>query len=205
MSSELVGSTRLRGETGRSRDRLVVLIDTRPDEDQRRGVLVRHPYQEAFRDNPRELPIHTAGDLTVFRDGFAANYTDPVGGEFHREQGWLAVAEPVIVPDVSAELQDTGWLLLVQEDRAETVKPVRDLRSTLAWYGGLAVVLVAVVLTLVWGFVMIVLNAAPGWRVAQYLRRKVGLKSGLSGSAFSGGSSASEISGSSGVKSGAPG
>ncbi|MBA4188610.1 MAG: hypothetical protein C0467_11470 [Planctomycetaceae bacterium] len=207
MSSELVGSTQLRNESGKSRDRVVMLIDTRPDEAGRRGVIVRHPYQEAFRNNPRELPIHTAENLAAFRDGYAANYTDPIGGEYERAQGWLAVAEPVTVPDVANDVQDTGWLMLVEEDQAKVVQPIRELRSTLGWYGVLAVVLVAVVLTLVWGFVMVVLNAAPASRVVRFLRRQVGLKSGLSGgsSASSGSaSSVSGISGSGGIKSGLP-
>jgi len=204
MSSELVSSTRLHGESGKTRDRVVVLIDTRPDETGRRGVVVRHPYQEAFQANPKELPIHTAGDLSVFRDGYAANYPDPVGGDYQRDQGWLAVVAPVLAPDVPADLQDTGWLTLVEEDQAKVVQPVRELRSTLGWSGVLAVCLVAIVLTLLWGFVMVVLNAAPASRVVKFFRRQIGLKSGLSGGVSSAGSSVSGVSGSSGVKSGVP-
>lgn len=204
MSSELVGSTRLRGEPGRERDRIVVLVDTRPAEDQQVGVLVRHPYQDAYRDNPRELPIYTAGDLSAFQNGSIPDFADPVGGEFHRDKGWLAVIEPVRVPGVPPPLDDTGWLMIVQEDAAEAVKPVRNLRTTLAWYGGLAVLMVAVVLTLLWGFVMVVLNAAPGYRVAQFLRRKIGLKSGLTGTPTSRSSSLGS-GGSGGPGSGASG
>jgi hypothetical protein len=94
--------------------------------------------------------------------------------------------------------------MIVQEDAAEAVKPVRNLRTTLAWYGGLAVLMVAVVLTLLWGFVMVVLNAAPGYRVAQYLRRKIGLKSGLTGTPTSRSSSLGS-DGSGGPGSGASG
>lgn len=194
MTTDLGTRTYLEGS--QERTRFVVMLDTRPDQNGLRGLIVSHPYQEKYSNRLKELPLYYNPTLTG-KDATIDSYTDPVKEDgFHRK--WLAAVEPVVVPGVDKDIRDTGWLMIVQESRDEAVKPVHDLRGTLLLYGGLAVGLVVIVLTLVWGFVLVVLNAAPNSRVVQFLRRKVGLKSGASVSA----SGESALSGSGGSGSG---
>ncbi|MFO0863773.1 MAG: serine/threonine-protein kinase [Gemmataceae bacterium] len=179
MTSELVGPTRLPGE----RDRFFAMIDRLPDSSGKPGLIIRHPYQEAFRDNPTALPLHYCVDSASDRF-FQDDYQDPVGGVYGGRD-WLTVGEPVVVPGVPPERSNTGWTMLVQEDRLQAMKPVDDLRSTLAGYGVLTLGIVALVLSLLWGFVMVVLNAAPSSRLVQFLRKRVGLRSGASATSSS--------------------
>jgi hypothetical protein len=210
MISDLVGPTRLRGEDGR--DRFLALVDTGKDEYGRRGLVIRHPYQEEYRDRPTELPLAFAPELVEKKDGYAGPYTDPVGREpWGRKfaEPWIAAVEPVRVPvapapDASPAERDTGWLVVVQEAEGGVVGPIQSLRSRLLWRAALAILLIALLLGALWLLVLVVLDAAPGSRVVRYIRRRVGLRSGLSGAPSgtpSGSGSASGIGGSGGVKS----
>src|SRR5579883_299049 len=207
MISDLVGPTRLRGEDGR--DSFLALVDTGTDEYGRRGLIIRHPYQEDYKDRPTELPLVFAPDLVEKKDGYAGPYTDVVGSE-PWGQGfagpWIAAVEPVRVPvaptpNSSASQRDTGWVVVVQEAESVVVGPIQTLRSRLLWRSLLAILLIALLLGALWVLVLVVLDAAPGSRVIRYIRRRVGLRSGLSGapsSTPSGSGSASGISGSGG-------
>lgn len=196
MISDLVGPTRLPTEDGR--DRFVVLVDTGRDENGKRGLIIRHPYQDDYKDRPTELPLAYAPELIDKKEGFAGPYTDPVGKEAWGERfavPWIAAVEPARVPvapqlNRSPELRDTGWLVVVQEAEAGVVGPIRTLRTRLAWGATLSVSLIALLLGGLWLFVLVVMDAAPGSRVVQYLRRQAGLRTAASGSI-----SASETSG----------
>jgi hypothetical protein len=215
ITSDLVGPTRLRGEDGR--DRFLVLVDMRKDEDGQAGLIIRHPYQDDYKNEPTELPLAFAPDLLNKKNGYAGPYTDPVGREPWGKRfavPWIAAVEPVRVPvapraDASPAERDTGWVVVVQEAESGVIGPVQKLRSRLVWRSLFALLLIALLLGALWLLVLVVLDAAPGWRMVQYIRRQVGLRSGLSGtpsstpSGVSGSNgSASGISGSGGVKSG---
>ncbi|MCE9567677.1 MAG: serine/threonine protein kinase [Planctomycetes bacterium] len=207
MISDLVGATRLRGEDGR--DRFLALVDTGRDEHGRRGLIIRHPYQEDYKDRPTELPLAFAPDL-VEKAGYAGPYSDAVGREpwgLRFAVPWIAAIESVRVPvapkpDATPEQRDTGWVVVVQETESGVVGPIQTLRSRLVWRSLFALLLVALLLGGLWLLVLVVLDAAPTSRVVQFFRRQVGLKSGLSGGTSSTSSSVSGASGSGGVKSG---
>lgn len=202
MISDLVGPTRLRAEDGR--DRFVVLVDTGRDEKGQRGLIIRHPYQEDFKDRPTELPLAFAPELLDKKDGYAGEYSDPVGNESWGRRfavPWIAAVEPVHVPvspmpDASPELRDTGWVVVVQEKEDEVLGPIRTLRSRLAWRASFTVLLITLLLGGLWLFVLVVLDAAPGSRMVRFLRRQVGLRSTVSGSVPGSGASGSGPSGS---------
>jgi hypothetical protein len=178
MMKELVGPVQHEG------DRIIALVDTRPDQTGRPGVILSHPYQKAFVKDPSRLTLYYSERKPVAAT--AENYQDPVSLDGYAGKNWLAAMEPVRVPNVEPELADTGWLIVVQEDQEKVVAPIMNLGGKIAWAGGLAVLLVAAVLALMWGFVMVVLNEAPGSRTVKFLRRHLGLHSGASASGASG-------------------
>lgn len=87
----------------------------------------------------------------------------------HGRAKWLAAVEPVAVHS-----RDPRWLVIVQEPYDAAVGPVRELRGQLLETGFWALVIVIVVLTVLWGFVLLALNGTRSAWVAR-LGRTVGL------------------------------
>jgi hypothetical protein len=180
MAMDLKGRTRVAG----SRERFAVLIDTRPDSTGRRGLIVRHPYFE-------DLPPGT--DVTPFYDEevvkwsdsgkptFQAeeNYHDPVGGSFAGI--WLASVERVIVRPEEGNPVDTGWVILVQERKAEVLQPVAELQWQLGRGAAIAGAFLSVVLVLMWAGLVSVLDSSPKSRMTRFLRRWAGLPTSTAG------------------------
>jgi hypothetical protein len=207
MATDLGGSTRFEW----TRKQFAVLIDTRADETGKRGLIVEHPYLNQLSHKPdaefrlyyspevvaraQQPPAVSEGREEPQAAGPASwhDYTDPVGGDFRGS--WLATAEPVVVPSAGADVRDTGWVILVQERVADTVAPLRALTTRLIVGGVVALALVVAVVTVLWGFVLFVLNALPQSRLTTFLRRRVGMPStgpsGASGLSGSGGRSGS--------------
>jgi hypothetical protein len=86
-----------------------------------------------------------------------ADYVDPVGRDYAGD--WLAAVEPVFVTRGSAEVVDSGWAILVQERRDDTLKPFDQVRTMLRRGGWIALTLVVLVIGILWGVVLLVLNA----------------------------------------------
>jgi hypothetical protein len=201
MISDLVGPTRLQTED--DRDRFVVLVDTGRDEKGNPGLIIRHPYQDDYKDRPTDLPLAYAPELIKKRE-YAGPYTDPVGQQPWGRRfavPWIAAIEPVRVPvapgpNASQELRDTGWVVVVQEAEDGVVASIRTLRGRLATRSSLTVLLIALLLGGLWLFVLVVLNAAPGSPVVQFLRRQFGLRTTVSGSISAGSEGSSSGSGS---------
>jgi serine/threonine protein kinase len=199
MICDLVGPTRLVGQDGR--DRYIVMVDTGRDEHGDRGVIIRHPYQDDYKDHPEELPLAFAPEVVQKKEGFAGEYLDPVGRQpwGQRFAGtWIAAGEPVQVPiapvpGATAEQRQSGWVVVVQETEAGVTRPIRALQGRLVLRLSLTLLSIMLLLGVLWLLVLVVLNAAPESRVVQFLRRRAGLRSGLSGasSASSGSSSGS--------------
>ncbi|MFO0796333.1 MAG: serine/threonine-protein kinase [Gemmataceae bacterium] len=195
--SELVGPTRVQGGDGR--DRFLVLVDTGLDSEGRLAPILRHPYQEAFKDDLTRLPLVYAPGLIGKAGGDAGPYTDPVGegSEDWRRRfavPWLAAIEPVSVPVIpdgmsAVRQRDSGLVVVVQETEAGVVEPIRSLRSRLVWRAALAVLLITLLLAGLWLLVLVVLDAAPGSRVIRFLRRQVGFRTAGSGSVSGSGGS----------------
>jgi hypothetical protein len=181
MIIDLKGHTRVAGE----RERFAVLIDTRPDSKGLRGLILRHPTLENLspgnegRQFYADEVVQWADSGGVFSPEQA--YNDPVDGVY--AGAWLASVERVMVRQKEDQLVDTGWVILVQERRAEVLSPVWDLewRIGIAAAGATAFTLIMIVLVSVG--VMSLLEEAPKSRITRFLRRWAGLTS--AGSAVS--------------------
>ena len=188
-----------------ARNQFAVLVDLRPGEDGERGLVVEHPaLDRELQVRPSRKGFHMDAEFVAraerlgeqraeeFRQAAAGKdvprgppavyeggYHDPVLGEAGGE--WLATLEPVIVKARGpAAAADTGWVVVVQQRAADALRPVESLRRDLLAGGLVALALVAAVITALWGFVIIVLNAAPESRLTGFLRRRLGLPSSAS-------------------------
>ena len=176
LTIDLKGRTKFDGD----RERFAVLIDTRPDQNGRRGVIVRHPViDEAGGADP---PFVYADDVVRWADAKDAefpgeeHYQDPVGGPYAGD--WLASAEHVIVRPEHGSPIDTGWVILVQERKDQVLAPVTALQWRLGIGAAVAGLFLLVVLAIVWAGTVSVLDGAPKSRVTRLLRRWAGLPTG---------------------------
>jgi len=175
LTLDLRGQTRL--DDGR--ERFVVLVDTRPDATGRRGLLLRHPYLEAYPPDGKDvLPLRYADAVVRWADGGGdggwPDYADPADGA----GSWLAAAERVRVKGAGGAEAETGFVVLVQERRAEVLDPVADLRGRIAVGAGVAFVVVLATVLLMWAGMVSVADGAPRTRVTLLLRRWAGLPAG---------------------------
>jgi hypothetical protein len=172
LTFDLRGQTRIAG----GRERLAVLIDTRPDATGRRGLLLRHPALEEHRD-AAELPLYYAEPVVRWADGAGdgswTDYADPAGGAYAGP--WLAAAERVRVAGEGGAESDTGLVVLVQERRAEALAPVSDLRGRLGVGGAVAAVVVLATVLAMWAGMVSVVNGTSRTGVTRLLRRWAGL------------------------------
>lgn len=195
MTVKLGQFAELRSHPSTGNSRIAVLIDARADEHQRAGSILEHPHLAAQLQQKRkpdavylgqttlalleQLRVQAAqradqGDDAVSpSDALLADYRDPVGGAYAGR--WLAACEPVFVSGRSPQARDTGWLVIVQERYEEATAPVRHLGSRMVQQGLLALAVVLAVITLLWGFVVVVLTDSPRARWIHSLRRSVGL------------------------------
>ncbi len=135
MTVELGRFAELRSDPS-SNNQVAVLVDTRPDDQQRQGSILEHPHlakQLRNRQKPdaaylaktdvrlmEQLRRHAAHRANGASDEVAGpttalleDYRDPIGGDYGGR--WLAACEPVFVDGRSAKAQDTGWVVIVQE------------------------------------------------------------------------------------------
>ncbi len=177
MNLDLKGQTRIEGD----RERFAVLIDTRADSAGRRGLIIRHPYLEHYKNETagRLVPLYYSDAVVKWADSGKAefpderDYTDPVGGEFSGP--WLAAVERVIVRLDGAGLVDTGWVVLIQERRDDVLQPVTALKWRLGYGAAAATVLILVLVIVMWIGMMSVLDGSSKSRVSRLLRRWAGL------------------------------
>jgi hypothetical protein len=122
-------------------DQIAVLADLRPDANGRSGLILHHPAQaEAQGGAPLVyLPEELLGPLDALRRGvlartrgrnrqelggdlhrlgswptnFDPSYVDPMSGEYAGR--WQAAFEPVVVEGRPDLIDDTGWVVIVQE------------------------------------------------------------------------------------------
>jgi serine/threonine protein kinase len=190
----------LRSENGAKKERIAVLVDTRADggKDPRKGLILEHPHlcdavdkaenrcPEVYIDAAEVARLEELRKATDHSGSAQSNdkvaalatqefYDDPVDGSFAGR--WLAAFEPVIVPDRELAIRDTGWIVIVQERFDDAVRPARELGAQLRDGGLIALGLVIAVVTALWGFVIVVLNESPRFRLMRILRRSAGLPS----------------------------
>ena len=180
------------------KDRVAVLVDTLPDggKPPRRGLILEHghraelvkrgeiPNTENFIDAAeidrlvklRKLAAEDVGEKEspkIEHYAVQDRYVDPVQPGSGR---WLAAFEPVFVDGRPSAVSDTGLVVIVQERFDDAVRPARQLGQHLVKRGLLtAAVVVVALVTALWGFVIVVLNEAPRFRIGRELRRRAGL------------------------------
>jgi hypothetical protein len=152
------------------------------------GLILEHPVLRAAQESEGgDVPmvyleksvwseLKEEGATTDYRDPFKAQTT---GTESNR---YLAAAEPVRLKrhgsgaeKDGAAWEDTGWLVVVQDDYATEVAPAVELEWKLLWRTLLALGLAAVLVTGLWVVVSRGLIDAPRSRLAAFLRRRSGL------------------------------
>lgn len=179
------------------KDRVAVLVDTLLDggKPPRRGLILEHghrgdlvkrgeiPDSENYIDAEemdRLLKLRTlaAEDLgeeespLIERYAVQDRYVDPVQPAAGR---WLAAFEPVFVDGRPKAVSDTGLVVIVQERFDDAVRPARQLGQHLVKRGLLTAAVVVALVTALWGFVIVVLNEAPRFRIGRELRKRAGL------------------------------
>ncbi len=137
-----------------------VLVDLRRGPD--RGLILQHPLFDQIVDKEDKLPDRVQNyrlnpdDLPDKKDR-RENYIDPLGSdpegaEFDRH--WLAEKAGVSMRD-----DNTGWVVIVQEAYDGAIGRTLDsLKNSFRSSGMLAVALIAVLSSGLWGFVIRVLN-----------------------------------------------
>jgi len=177
LNLDLKGATRLDGD----RERFAVLIDSRPDTTGQRGLILRHPYLERYKDEPpgTPVPVHYSEAVIEWLESGKSNfpdergYVDPVGGEFAGE--WIASAERVAVRLDNGQPMDTGWVVLIQERRDDVLRPVAALKRRLGYGAGAAIAVILILVLLMWAGMMSVVDASSRSRVSRMLRKWAGL------------------------------
>jgi serine/threonine protein kinase len=136
-----------------SQDRFAVLVDGRGGEAQ--GTILQHPIFDQLLDSSPRLPDRITEKRIVFdADGSlsTANYTDPFEEEpeavgLHRN--WLAATARV--PGFGdASPDDSGLVVLFQEDKARVIAPVKNISEAMLRLGAGALGVIAVVSVGMW-------------------------------------------------------
>ncbi len=176
-------------EQGEGSKRFSVLVDTRPDGNGKRGLIVRHPYMSKLTDDTddEDLPLYYADELVKLADTRPENwqrledYRDPVAREPFSQHAWLAFAEPVVVRAGRERPVDTGFVIVVQEQRDEVLHPVNELEWRLSYGAMIAAGFLVVLIALMWAGVVLVMDTSARSPVTRLLRRWAGLPTSTTG------------------------
>jgi hypothetical protein len=161
-----------------NKDQVGMLIDLRPDQEGRRGVVLNHPYLAQLRKDraPAERLVYFVDPQQFDRGPWDPDTRDPVADACPDYAGrWLAASAPVRL-DETAQDNDTGWVVVVEKRYDTAIGPVQRLEKSMLARGGLTLAIATAVITLLWGFVIVVLNNSPGSRLVAWVRRRAGLR-----------------------------
>jgi serine/threonine protein kinase len=176
MTVEVGGFAELESSDGSS-DYIAVLVDCREDSSGRRGAILEHPRLAELRKRKvpeQNLQFFVQLDRLV-ADSWDPDYRDPVGHAHADYSGrWLAASHPVKIEE-RRDNADTGWLVVVQERHETVIGPVLALEADMMHKGWWALGLALTVVTVLWVFVIIVLNESSGSRLLAFLRRRAGI------------------------------
>jgi hypothetical protein len=134
-------------------DRFAVLVDMRPGRHE--GLIVQHPlYGKVARDERdrleqyRLLPEDAYPKVKQTEDYQDPMSRDPAGAPYKRR--WLAAQRPVVVRG-----EQTGWVVVVQEAYDHAIgRSLNDLRNSFISTGLITLASIAVVIGLLWAFVV---------------------------------------------------
>jgi hypothetical protein len=155
-----------------------MLIDLRPDQEGRPGVILDHPYLGRLRKEkaPAERLVFFVDPQQFDRGPWDPDARDPVAEACPDYAGrWLAASAPVRLDETQQD-GDTGWVAVVEKRYDTATGPVQRLQTRMLARGGLTLAIATAVITGLWGFVIVVLNNSPGSRLVAWLRRRAGLR-----------------------------
>jgi hypothetical protein len=152
------------------------------------GLILEHPIlRRAEEGDGDDVPLVYL-DESVWSElkekGATADYRDPFKARAASTESnrYLAAAEPVRLKrrGSGAKMdgpawEDTGWLVVVQDDYATEVAPAVQLQWKLLWRTLLALSVAIAMVTGLWLVVSRGLIDAPRSRLAAFLRRRSGL------------------------------
>ena len=151
-------------------DRFAVLVDGRAGSSSF-GTILHHPmFAEQKSDGePHDYsgPKYrvTAKQFEQLASKIPFRYVDPLGwrsGDGELENAWIAASEPVRLPlrndDDSPDKQETGLIVIMQENEQAATAPVRTLGGRLVYEGILALSVVLSVVFILWYFVLGVIS-----------------------------------------------
>jgi hypothetical protein len=177
MTVEIGGFAELQPDEEGSKIYVTTLVDRRPDATGKAGAILEHPLLAQMRsEGVPEKNLQFFADLKQF-DGseWDSDYTDPLGAEYPDYRcRWLAAEYPVIV-DEREEGGDTGWVVIVQEKYDLAIGPVLKLQKDMLKHGLWALAVALSVVTILWLFVILVLNESTQSRLFSFLRRRAGV------------------------------
>jgi hypothetical protein len=142
-------------------DRFAVLADMR--EGGRQGLILQHPlhYEVPQKDRDRLQYHRLSPDRAYPKVEEAKDYRDPMhedlaGARF--DQRWLAAQRPVVVRG-----QETGWVVIVQEAYDQAIgRSLSELRKDFVSTGVITLAGIAIVIGLLWTFVVRTLSSTGG-------------------------------------------
>jgi hypothetical protein len=148
-----------------------VLVNAR--DGQNKGVILEHPLYDQILATSNALPSHFSQyrvDVSQWeRTDVLRLYRDPLGGDDKQgaayQRDWIAAKAPVQLARTDAEgnrhVEDSGWMVLVQEDKQAAATPVYLLGEKLVRDGLVALAVILAVVIALWYFVVRVLGE-PG-------------------------------------------
>ncbi|HWB14644.1 MAG TPA: serine/threonine protein kinase [Pirellulales bacterium] len=189
-----------------ARHQFAAIVDLRPDETGREGLIAEHPQlqnrpvgslrtyipdamlADLKRLSARHLQQAPAEDLDVgegepggAEGGQFEFYRDPLDPQ--PDDLWLCSSQPTVVSRGSGRRDDTGWIVLIEERRQEVLHPLHRFWRTVVYGGLVAIALVTLILTALWIYVLWHLSEERGAR--RFLKRLVGMSESLRSTAGS--------------------
>lgn len=216
---EVIGILAMEAELGHfsdfegSRNQFAVLVDLRPDQTGKAGLIVEHPHfeEEAAGGRPIEESYLRPDELRTFQTfreerlervrrelqakpesaSAIALIAPPLTTETYHDplseataDEWLAAFEPVLTARTSDRIDDTGWAIVIQERRTGALRPFEQIRTSAFRGGWVALGLVALVVGALWGVVLLVIEAPSRLRRTPFFKGVSGATaSSISGSA----------------------
>ena len=152
----------MRFPTG-SDTQFAVLVDAR--DGRNKGVILEHPLYVDILANTNALPSAFSGyrvDVDQWQDGSICPYVDPLGQDPRGtayDRKWIAAKADVRRVENGngnrdVEFENTGWVVLLQEDYYSAAEPVYLLGTRLVREGLIALSVIVAVIALLWYWVI---------------------------------------------------
>ena len=123
------------------------------------GTILQHPAMDELDSTP-DKPFQLSAQQLGLLEGKESLYIDPIGDATGLEKyrgKWIAVLEPVSLPDKTASAanrEESNLRILVQESYSQATLPIRELGRKLILEGIFAAAVILIVVSALWFFVI---------------------------------------------------